>query len=435
MDKIIGHIAKVFNFLSGFISRGGMYVLSSSIIVKLFSLIISVFIVRLLSKEEFGAISYVLLIISIILPFTSGAIARTVLRFGAKMKNVTDSDNLFHQAYKKGLLLNFIIIILLIISSDYLFSNYKLSSVYFIPLFCLIVFEYIFSMRQTRLRIHGNNKSYAMMAFYRVIALFIGIILFTSVLDSNADAYMISLLLAPMLAILVSTKQVKLDKLYLSVKSKGISTEIKRFWIFVVASGGISQLQLSIDSILVAALLKDPSEFANYRISSILPLSFLIIPTAFFNSEYVELTKNHTDRLYVNSYLKNYLSLGIVFSFILILITQFFGHEIIVLLFGEKYVQSVEPFQILTIGICGSLLFRQPFGILNNVSGRPDLNLINGVFSICITVVLLFWLIPNYGLLGAALGTAIMLWFSGLISMYLYYSQIYSKYSEVNLGK
>ena len=290
-------------------------------------------------------------------------------------------------------------------------------------------------MRQTRLRIHRNNKSYAMMAFYRVISLLICIIFFTFILDDRANAYVISLLLAPVMATLASVQSARLDKLERVVKPLIISADMKKFGFFVAFSGGMSQVQLYVDSLLVATLLQDPVELANYRIASLLPISFLIIPAAFLNSEYVELTKNFKVRKYIIFYIKNYMLLSLFLSFILVFITQLFGNEIILMLFSEKYIQSVGPFQVLIVGICGSFLFRQPFGILNNVSGRPDLNLMNSVFSIAITVILLFWLIPIYGLMGAAVSTSIMLWVSGLNSMALYYFKVYSKYTVVEVSK
>ncbi|OOE39373.1 hypothetical protein BZG09_16900 [Salinivibrio kushneri] len=111
----------------------------------------------------------------------------------------------------------------------------------------------------------------------------------------------------------------------------------------------------------------------------------------------------------------------------MITFTQLCGEELILLLFGNKYFESVEVFKILSLGVCGSFLLRQPFGILINVSGRPSFNLINGILVLISTVLLLYFLVPKYGVVGAAYSSAIMLWGSGLLSLLTYYLFVFKR--------
>lgn len=70
-------------FIQDFLKRKGGYVLFSSYFAKLITFAISVFIIRLLPKEEFGYIAYASTIISFIAPFKGLGMDQGLLRYGS----------------------------------------------------------------------------------------------------------------------------------------------------------------------------------------------------------------------------------------------------------------------------------------------------------------------------------------------------------------
>jgi len=87
----------------------------------------------------------------------------------------------------------------------------------------------------------------------------------------------------------------------------------------------------------------------------------------------------------------------------------FFAKDIVTFLFGNRFIYAVLPLQILLIGtvIRGSIA--QPIGGSLAAIDRPDLNLKISAFMMAINAALNIILIPQIGIVGAAIATTISL--------------------------
>jgi O-antigen/teichoic acid export membrane protein len=105
------------------------------------------------------------------------------------------------------------------------------------------------------------------------------------------------------------------------------------------------------------------------------------------------------------------------------------GHWVIILLYSEKYIDSVLPFKILLIG----MITMSGWRILSNDlygRGRPELNIYISLASVVLNIILnIFW-IPNFGIAGAAWATSISYTFAFILIMITY-----SKISKNSLIK
>lgn len=101
----------------------------------------------------------------------------------------------------------------------------------------------------------------------------------------------------------------------------------------------------------------------------------------------------------------------------------FFGSFIIGLLFGDKYVESVQTFRVLAI-MASFYLVGMGFGIPIAAMGLQRLRVYVSTISLIICVVLSVVLIPGYGIEGAAfsLGLAELASLLMLIGIYIYHS-------------
>ena len=88
------------------------------------------------------------------------------------------------------------------------------------------------------------------------------------------------------------------------------------------------------------------------------------------------------------------------------LVAFLFASILIPVVYGEDFAESVLPFQILLPGIllsCGSKIF----AVVAISEDKIKYNLYATAVGLVVTVVLDFWLIPPYGLYGAAIATSI----------------------------
>jgi O-antigen/teichoic acid export membrane protein len=75
-----------------------------------------------------------------------------------------------------------------------------------------------------------------------------------------------------------------------------------------------------------------------------------------------------------------------------------------------------DSFLILIMGIVGIYIFRGLFGNLLSSIGKIELNYYIISIAIVINIISNYYLIPLYGIKGAAITSAILMWFTGILS-------------------
>ena len=109
--------------------------------------------------------------------------------------------------------------------------------------------------------------------------------------------------------------------------------------------------------------------------------------------------KMNDNYLKVNNRVHKWLLLFITLAFILVITGYFFGQDIITLLFGSKYTSlgllTVYPFLVQAI-----IVIFQPFKIALNAIKRTDINFYVLLPRSVLTVILGYWFVKSYGLLG-----------------------------------
>lgn len=109
----------------------------------------------------------------------------------------------------------------------------------------------------------------------------------------------------------------------------------------------------------------------------------------------------------------------LIFSFL-------FAEELLSLL-DTNFIQFSETFLILMIGIVGIYIFRGLFGNLLSSIGKAHVNYYIATIALLINIASNYYLIPTMGIKGAAITTAILMWFTGIISMilfWIYYNKV-----------
>lgn len=417
------------NVIAGYFRRGGLAILSSGFLVKGVSLVLSIFLARMISKEDYGNMVYACLVINLLRPIASSGFARTYLRYGSICKSEEEKDGLLALLFKLGLFSSLAMAALLLLLSRSVCSNKPDALVYFWILTASVVTDYLVQMLGAYFRIRYKSRPFAVMNVVRSGALACVTVAF--VFLCGPYGYAFALVVAPLVAFLF------MGGFKFVASSRGASVGraqhrgMGKFLAFASVSAMISNGAFLIDGVIVGNLISNSELLAQYRVASLLPINLMIIPSMFFTSEYVHIAKNHENRSFVIKYLKQYIIMAAVVSLGVLIVSELLGEWLITLIFSEKYVDSVPLFRILIYGLCGAFIFRQPFGVLINASGRADLNLLSAVTTIIITVALLFYLIDSKGLVGAAIGTALAMWLTGFIGMALYFSQVFSKLNKI----
>ena len=85
-------------------------------------------------------------------------------------------------------------------------------------------------------------------------------------------------------------------------------------------------------------------------------------------------------------------------------------------IFGDKYQSAANLIPIFSIGIIGAFVFRNLFGNLIDAIGWAKTSAITSSCILILDIILNYFMVGEYGIIGAAYSTSILLWLSGIAS-------------------
>ena len=399
------------------------------LLAKAVNFLVSIFVIRILTKSDYGFIAYSLTIISFAAPFVGAGIHQGLLRFGAMTEGQFHKKVLFNLTFWKGLKYSGLITLGIILLSPLFTIRMSGASLYLALMSFQIISLFIIQMIQVYCRLIHRNKIFAIINMQNNLLLLVFNV--TLCLLFGGIGYVISIICVPLFLGLFYLKKLRLNtiqtsnKLVVKIKDSFTfkSSELLSYGLYMSVGGVLSQLLYAVDILLIGNLLIDAELVAQYKASSIIPFSLIILAVAFLTTDFVKLanaSKNNKTALkqYYLNYLKlfSFISIGIVLGFYLFA-------EPMLSIFGADYKGHSELMIIFSIGVVGGLLFRVPMGNMLSAIGWPKINALFSVIVLIINVFANYYMILKYGIIGAAITTSALMWLSGILSLgaFIYY--------------
>ena len=94
------------------------------------------------------------------------------------------------------------------------------------------------------------------------------------------------------------------------------------------------------------------------------------------------------------------------------------------LFFGEAYYSANIIIPVFAIGIIGAFMFRNLFGNLLDAIGWAKTSALISIIILILDIVLNYFMVKEYEIIGAAYSTSILLWLSGLASAIAIFSYL-----------
>ena len=150
-------------FIQTFRDRKGAYILFASLATRLVSFIVSLLVIHLLTKKEYGYITYAFTIIAFVLPFMGAGIHQGLLRFGALCNSQLEKKYFFQLCLKRGLLSSLVLMLLLIIVTPFFTQELTRSAFYLYLLSFQFIGLLLFVMVEVYARLLHINLLFAQM--------------------------------------------------------------------------------------------------------------------------------------------------------------------------------------------------------------------------------------------------------------------------------
>ncbi len=403
------------DYIDEFRSRSGISVVLSAVIEKVGGFLLVLISTHFLTKETYGLVIYANTILVFLFPFIGFGIHQSLLRYGSLSKSQEGKKRLFNYTFKKGLLYSFLFILLVVLLSPIITLNVRDSRIFLIILSIQLISLFMYEMIRIYSRLINVNNLYSQITIVKTI-----LIVFVSyflIIKYGAIGFVLGLSLTPLFVSLFYLIKMKLlvdsSKSLLDVNLK----EILQYGFFTSLAGVLSQLLYAVDILLVANILSNEQDIAQYKISNIVPFSVLMISVAVIKTNFVKIAfKSESSKNYIKSYYINYLKIFGIVSLITLILIPLFSNQILSL-FGSDYVDDDHLITIFTIGVVGAMLFRIPLGNILSAIGWARINALNSLIILFLNVILSYIFIKNYGLIGAAIVTSFLMWLSGGFSL------------------
>lgn len=312
-------------------------------------------------------------------------------------------------------------IISLIIIFGYVFPfKFENTRNYLTLLSFVLIPLFILSTIQIQFRLKHNNKKFSETDITYNLILVIAVLIFSSLFQEKG--YIFAIIIAPTLTSLLFFKKLNIN-FSITKKLKIIDFSFWRYGFYSGITSVVTNLLLIIDILLIGHLMEDSEMVTAYKYVSLIPLSLLFISKAFITTDFVFFTEKIKNKEYIFNYIKSYMSLFFLISIVICGFSFFFSKEILSI-FSKDFAIYSESFLILIFGISGILIFRGLFGNLLCSIGKIEINSYIMAIALVLNIFSNFYLIPIYGIKGAAITSALLMWFTGVFSciwfLYLY---------------
>lgn len=404
-------------FLSNFFKQSGIWVASSFFVSKIAAFLLTLFMARILSKEDLGWVMYGLNYLGFFIPFVGFGSSHGALRYAAIEKENEEKQKIIAYSFSYGLIFNVLLSLIMLVLAFILFGNGN--QLLIISFFVIRLFG-IFLLEQAKAEARGkhDNKKFGQIEIYSNILLLVSAVF--SAYFFGVKGYIFSLCLSPFVILFIHRFRISFDR---TLFKNFTENNFWKFCITMAFTNQVSELIFLLDVFFIGIFL-DNSAVAHYRIYSIIPFNLFFLAALFFQTAYPKLCENHQNNQYQLHFLFNFWKLMVPIT-ILIFTVSYFGAEYILTLFGNDYAENPKVFKILIAASISVLLLRTPFGYLLASKGKSIYNLIAALISILSLLVLIKPTISNFGIEGVAWLSLVNLFFIGIFQMISYFYLVY----------
>lgn len=338
----------------------------------------------------------------------------SLIRFGAITHLHDQKRQLFYYALKNGLLLSGLLIAGTWLAIPLVTKNLPGAQSFLfilsIQLITLLVFENI----KSYFRILRLNKPFALSQVVSSTLLLVFSLL--GIYIAGGEGYAWAIVIAPLIGGLLLFFKLPHALRRLSWSTKSRPAGFWKYGFFAGLGGITSQLLYTIDIVLLGNLQSDPGIVAQYKVASIIPLSLMLIPLAFINTDYAKIASNYENVSYLKYYASHYLQIFAIVAVIMVTVLYMASGFLLSTFFGNTYSDGAILLQVFSLGLVGGILFRVPFGNILSALGKANWNSVIAVFVLIGNVLLDYFFIKWYGAIGAAIATSAIIWLSGLLA-------------------
>lgn len=407
-------------------NAGFFNVFGATVVNSVVSFIYGIFIVRIMTQNDYGIFAYIQNITNFGVLFCSIGVNLGLLQFCSEKIDIGLKYAYSRFALKWGSICSIIMIGIMMLYTIVDRSDFDNLTNYIIEFSLLPLLYFGKEWITSNLRWQFRNKEYGnvmnthsvLNAALAVVGAFLG----------GIHGVILGIYLAYGCTIILGISYLKED--VRNVRRAGALTEEqkKKFLKYSVTMcivNALISVLFTIDIFVIGNIMHNEGMVAMYKTASVIPFALNMIPNSIMTFVYPHVAARRNDKIWLRSKIKIiYLANGIINCSIGIVL-YLIAPVLINILFGDRYAGILPVFRILTISYIVSSCLRTPaanfFGILRKTKTALAVSSGTVVLSVLMSVLL----VSRFGITGAACGSVTTFSVVGVVSTCLLVKGIY----------
>ncbi len=414
------------------LSTGALHVTIGSFVTKFVAFFGSVFVVRLLSKEDYGLLSYVENIYGYALVIAGLGLSYSILRYVIVAED-DKKGSVYRYVIKHSVIINLIITLIIIVANFFVpYPDGVKDSVCLVPIIALLVpSQDLFNDGLFTLRATFRNKEYAYWSTAVASILIVGRIVGAVVADVHGVLWSRVIInsAASALILVFCSRCISLKN---SVSlTKGEKLEINKYAIQYMITNGLWAVFMLNDLFILGNMISDSTVIADYKVAYVLPGNLIIFANAIgiYVGPYFTKNENNLDWVQRNFSKVFLVSFGVVF--VAASIVWVLSKPLIVLLYGDSYLNTIPLMRVLLIAAVLNAGLRYTTANSLAAMGQVKYNMIISAIGMILQIVLDYFFIQHFKVMGVAISSCIVYAFMSSSLLIVFYTKYYKRRTSI----
>lgn len=403
MSKVLNKIKQLWN-------KGLFHILSGSFLTKIVGFFGSIFIVRVLSKQEYGILGYIENMYGYVFVIAGMGLSNAILRYVILGKDINEKYSYFQYAVRKGFIWN----ILLVVMAGILFLFYPHPESYqdytwlILLLLLALPFQYLTDNTLCNERAMFANRRYAILAFILSTSIIVSKII-SGYLGGLYTVIICQILMYFLLGVVFihNTGRRYYASASVSVLQHVEKKKINSYSLQYMITNGLWAIFMLNDTFLLGRFCT-PDVIADYRVAYTIPGSISIISSAIGIYVAPYFVQHEDDKPWVQKNFKRVYGMTALVVGSLCIIIALLSKPIIWLLYGKDYLNVVGVMRVLLLGAFFNCGLRFTTANILAAMGKVKYNMAVSIVGMITQLIINLKIIPLYGAVGVATTSCIV---------------------------
>ncbi|MDD2417773.1 MAG: oligosaccharide flippase family protein [Oscillospiraceae bacterium] len=421
--------------------KGAFYIFFGNFTIKFIAFFGSVFIVGILSKDEYGTLGYVENLFSYAYLFAGLGMTNALLRYVVLADTLQEKKQYYSYIISRSFIFNiFLVAIACVVAILYPHPEGFKPATFLLPLLLLsLPFHSLVDSNTCLYRAMFNNKRFALATCITASSIIVTKYILARFF-SLPGAVFASLAVYSVVAVVLCLAVRR--RFFAGVeKAPPLIREQKntviKYSLQYMVTNGIWALFMLNDIFLLGRLTKDASVasvVANYKVAYVFPGNLSLISTSIGVLVAPFFVRRESDYPWVRkAYKKTYLATaGIVLCAVLVL--YIFAEPLISLLYGEKYIDAVPVMRVLLIAAFINNGIRYTNAHLLSSMGQVKYNMYISLAGVLMQVAINIQVIPRFGAIGVAYTSVGVYSLMAIALLIVFYNKYFRNTPNKTLG-